>query len=303
MTGSSMGSTESILVATDFSATAQAGVEWAMEIARNHDARLTLVHALLLPNRATDFVPTESGITDALWQAAQRRMDEAAATVRESGLDVTAEVRLGLSSEALLEAIREHDPDLVVLGTRGHTGLKHLLLGSTAERVVQHSPCPVLTIHPGDADRHRRVRTILIPTDFSPESILAHSPALRLVQPLAGSRIILLNVYHLPYEYTVYGTIPTALNFREDVQSKSAERLEELAAPLRAEGVEIETVTTEGYPPEVIAEEAASRDVDLIAMGTHGRSGIAHLLLGSTTRRVVQIAPCPVLTMRRESED
>jgi nucleotide-binding universal stress UspA family protein len=218
-------------------------------------------------------------------------------------LEVSAEVRLGLSSEALLEAIQEHDPDLVVLGTRGHTGLKHLLLGSTAERVVQHSPCPVLTIHPGDVDLHRRMRTILIPTDFSAESVLAHAPALRLIQPREGARIILLNVYHLPYEYTVYGTIPTALNFREDVQAKSEERLEELAAPLRAEGVDIETVTTEGYPPEVIVEEAAMRNVDLIAMGTHGRSGIAHLLLGSTTRRVVQLAPCPVLTMRRQDED
>jgi nucleotide-binding universal stress UspA family protein len=303
MTEPCSGSACHILAATDFSPTGQACIEWAIEIAREHGGRLDLVHTLVLPNRATDFVPVEPGITDSLWQAAQTRMDETVANVRDKGVEASAEVRLGIPSEAILEAIRERRPDLAVIGTRGHTGLKHLLLGSTAERVVQHSPCPVLTIHPGDVDQHRRVRTILIPTDFSPESAMVHTPALNLLQPHEGAKIVLLNVYHLPYEYTVYGTIPTSLNFQEDVQSKSEQQLDELAAPLRREGLDIETVATEGYPPEVIAEEAAARDVDLVAMGTHGRSGLAHLLLGSTTRRVVQIAPCPVLTMLREESD
>jgi len=127
MSDSDLIPTGSILVATDFSTTAQAGVDWALEIARNHGTGVILVHALLLPNRATDFVPTEPGITESLWQAAQSRMDEAAAAAREKDVEVTAEVRLGIASEALLEAIEEHDPHLVVIGTRGHTGLKHLL--------------------------------------------------------------------------------------------------------------------------------------------------------------------------------
>lgn len=288
-----------IMVATDFSDTAQAGVRWAAELARSYGASIDLVHALLLPNRATDFAPSEPGITEALWEAAQTRMDATAEGVRGFGIEVAAEVRLGLPSEAVLEAIAERQPDLVVVGTRGHTGLTHLLLGSTAERVVQHSPRPVLTVHPGDIDQHREVETILFTTDFSPESDRALEPALGLLRRRPSGKLILLNVYHLPYEYTVYGTIPTALNFRDDAQGKSEVRLREIAAPLLEEGLDVEPVSRQGFPPEVIVAEAEERDADLIVMGTHGRSGLADLLLGSTARRVVQTAPCPVLTVRR----
>ncbi len=292
-----------ILVATDFSETAEAGVDWAVEVARAHGASICLVHGLLLPNRMTDFVPSPPDFTAELREAARGRLDDAASRVRDRGVEVDSELLLGLPSQTILEAADHRKADLVVMGTRGLSGLRHLLLGSTAQRVIQRAGCPVLTVHPGDIDKHRQVSTILVPTDFSRDAEIATHSALDLLdkQP-AETRLVLLHVYHLPFEYTAYGTIPTSFDYFKDVEGAAIERLEEIAAPLRKEGLTIETAAREGYPPEMIVAEAKAIDADLIALGIHGRSGIAHLLLGSTAERVVQHAGCPVLTVRRPSD-
>ncbi len=292
-----------ILVATDFSNTAQAGVEWAVELARQHGARIVLVHGLLLPGRTTDFLPTPPDFTESLQEAASGRLNETAAKVRSAGLEVVTDLRLGLPSQTIVETAEEEAVDLVVMGTRGLSGIRHLLLGSTAQRVVQHAHCPVLTVHPGDIDQHRQISTILVPTDFSEHAAGGLEAARALLAVgVERAKIHLMHVYHLPFEYTAYGTIPTTIDFYKDVQGSAEERLAELAEPLRAAGLQIATAAREGYPPDAIVEEAESVGADLIAMGTHGRSRLAHLLLGSTAERVVQHARCPVLTVRRPGE-
>lgn len=289
---------ERILAATDFSSTANAGVDWAIELALAHDARIDLVHALLVPSRATDFVPSPPDFTEALQEAASGRLNEITTRVREMGVEVSAELKLGVPSQVIIEAATQQDADLVVIGTRGLSGLRHLLLGSTAERVVQHAHCPVLTVHPGDADKHRPLDTILVPTDFSKDAETAYFAALNLLGRQSSTKVVLLHVYHLPYEYTAYGTIPTSLDYFRDVEGAAEERLKTLAEEIRKQGFKVETLAREGFPPEVILGEAQTAGADLIAMGTHGRTGLAHLVLGSTAERVVQRADCPVLTVR-----
>ncbi len=294
---------ETLLVATDFSDTARAGVDWAIEIARRHGARIRLVHGLLPAHRMTDFVPAPPDFTEALQSAAASRLDDAAQRVRNAGIGVDTDLRLGLASQAILEAAREGGVDLVVIGTRGLSGLGHLLLGSTAERVVQHAPCPVLSVHPGDRERHRRIRTVLVPTDFSRDAEQVATAAARILGPdLEETRLILLHAYHQPFEYTAYGAIPTAVDYYKDVAGAAEEKLSEVAASLAGLGPAIEIRALEGYPPETIVTEAEACGADLIAMGTHGRSGLAHMFLGSTAERVVQRAACPVLTVRRKQK-
>ena len=289
---------QTILVATDFSDTAKAGVDWAIELAGALDARIELIHALLVPSRATDFVPSPPDFTEALQEAASGRLNEITGRVKEMGIEVTSELKLGVPSQVILDSAAEKKADLIVIGTRGLSGLRHLLLGSTAERVVQHSECPVLTVHPGDTDKHRAINTILVPTDFSRDAESAYLAALSLLGSEPNAKIVLLHVYHLPYEYTAYGTIPTSIDYFKDVEGAAEERLAALAEELRQQGFNVETLAREGFPPEVILAEAETANADLIAMGTHGRTGLAHLVLGSTAERVVQRARCPVLTVR-----
>ena len=287
-----------ILAATDFSETAATGVDWAIELSKNHGARLELVHALLVPSRATDFVPSPPDPTEELQAAASARLNEITIKAREMGIEVGSELKLGIPSQIIIETAREKGVDLIVIGTRGLTGLRHLLLGSTAERVVQHADCPVLTVHPEDKDKHGVIRTVLVPTDFSRDAETAYFAALKVIGPDRDAKIVLVHVYHLPYEYTAYGTIPTSLDYFKDVEGAAQDRLTSLASELRAQGFNVETAAREGFPPEVILGEAEAVNADLIAMGTHGRTGLAHLVLGSTAERVVQRADCPVLTVR-----
>lgn len=289
-----------VLVATDFSSTAEAAVAWAVEVARPHGAEVRLVHSLTLPTPVPGYVIADGDFGEELRAAAQTRLDEAAARLAAAGTPVETDLRMGIPSQAILSAADEWHPDLLVIGTRGLTGLAHLLLGSTAERVVQKARCPVLSVHPDDAARHRPIRTVLVPTDFSKDADRALETVLHLFPAAQGAiELVLVHAYHLPIEYTAYGPIPTSVHYLEDIAGEARERLEERARQYQREGVTVEAVCREGFPPDVIVEEAAQHDADLVAMGTHGRSGLAHLLLGSTAERVVQKSPCPVMTMRR----
>lgn len=289
-----------ILVATDFSPTSEVGLAWASGLAAVHKARIHIVHGLLLPGQMTDYLPSPPDLGTEIRGAAIKRLDEISDRVSAADLEVTSELRLGVPSQVIVESAKEQQAELVVIGTRGLSGVEHLLLGSTAERVVQRAGCPVLSVHPDDMVESPQIRSILVPTDFSHDAERAVHAALALLgREPSNATLTLLHVYHLPFEYTAYGTVPTSWDYFKDVEGAAKDRIDEVGSALEREGLTVETMTAEGYPPEVITRTAKERGSDLIAMGTHGRTGLAHLLLGSTAERVVQTAPCPVLTIRR----
>ncbi len=292
-----------ILVATDFSDTARSGARWAIEIARHTQARIRLLHVLTLPHPWPHYAPAPPELDESLREGAAQRLAEEEEALSGEGIDLVTDLRTGIPSQVILETARETEPDLVVMGTRGLSGLSHLLLGSTAERVVQKATCPVLTVHPDDRKAPRPLRSILVPTDFSDDAERAITAARRLLSGVPQARLVLVHAYALPIEYTAYGPIPTSVNYLENTGAKAQEQLDELAEKLKGEGLTVEAVAMEGYPPQVIVDTARDRKVDLIAMGTHGRTGISHLLLGSTAERVVQKASCPVITVRVAEED
>jgi nucleotide-binding universal stress UspA family protein len=290
-----------VLAATDFSQTAAAAADWAVELARQQGARVELVHAVTVPPSMPGYVPVAGPDFEAdLRSGAEARLAEAAAALREKGAEVSTFLAPGTPSQVIVDRAADVAAMAIVIGTRGLTGLRHLLLGSTTQRVVHGARCPVLTVHPGDLGQHRAIRTILVPTDFSHDAELAIHTAHRLLAPLEqDARLILLHAFNLPIEYTAYGPIPTSIRYLEDTGLEAERLLFETAQPLQREGLTIETLAREGDPAHVIAEEAGKRGADLIAMGTRGASGLRHLLLGSTAERVVEHAPCPVMTIRR----
>jgi nucleotide-binding universal stress UspA family protein len=137
-----------ILVPIDFSSHAGAVLEWAAHLAEEHGSKLVLLHAYHLP---VDFQQLEGAyLPPDFWAQVKAdssaNLERSAATLRERGLTVETVVREGYPATAIEEEARARHADLVVIGTRGHSGLKHLLLGSVAERVVQKAPCPVLAV-------------------------------------------------------------------------------------------------------------------------------------------------------------
>jgi nucleotide-binding universal stress UspA family protein len=295
-----------ILVATDFSSASRAALGWAVEIAEPHGARIVVGHAMppaLRPGSVPPFLVLPPEYHEQVREACLRELDDLVREVRSRGLEAEFQLETGIAAPTLLEWVTKCDADLLVTGTRGLTGFKHVLLGSTAEQLVRGATCPMLTVRPDGAVRPRAVRNVLVPTDFSEDAALAAETALRVLgEPRPGQRIVLLHAYHLPVEFTpLAGRIPIGPALLAEACDEARARLEPTAELLRGRGFEVDTVAREGYPPSVITEEAQAQQVDLIAMGTHGHSGLKHALIGSTAERVVQHAPCPVLTVRRVS--
>jgi nucleotide-binding universal stress UspA family protein len=291
-----------IIVATDFSANARAALAWAEELARQHDAALVLVHAARPePPTAPEFVPWPQKYGDEIRTRVKSQLDREAEKARRSGVTVDCELVLGAAVDVVIAAAERRGADLIVAGTRGRTGWKRLLLGSTAARLIRKAACPVLTVHPTDAGSPRPVRTVLVPTDFSEDAGLAAEAATRILgAPRADRRLVLLHAYHVPYEAR-YLPARILMDAISAADAQVTRMIQELAAKLRYTGMAVDTVACEGDAAQSILDQAMSVGADLIAMGTHGLSGTDRLLLGSTAERVVASAPCPVLTVRRAS--
>jgi nucleotide-binding universal stress UspA family protein len=141
-----------ILVPLDFSRHAESVLEWAAHLAKEHQSRLLLLHAYHLP---VEFQQLEGAyLPQDFWASvkaeAEQNLNRYAEPLRAQGLAVDVIVREGYPASVIEEEAQEREADLIVIGTRGLSGLKHLLLGSIAERVVQKSPCPVLTVKTRD---------------------------------------------------------------------------------------------------------------------------------------------------------
>ena len=141
-----------ILVPLDFSRHVDSVLEWAAHLAKEHNSRLLLLHAYHLP---VEFQQLEGAyLPQDFWASvkgeAEQNLRRYAEPLRSQGLEVDLIVREGYPATVIEEEAAEQHVDLIVIGTRGLSGLKHLLLGSIAERVVQKANCPVLTVKTSD---------------------------------------------------------------------------------------------------------------------------------------------------------
>jgi len=205
----------------------------------------------------------------------------------------------------IVRLARSQEFDLVVMGTHGRKGIEHLLLGSNAEKVVRKAPCSVLTVRhtEGRKDSPFPAKTILAPTDFSLTSERAMSMTIRLAQRYS-SRIILLHVFgDLKIQEAIQWTeyIPTGqteLDLENGIMNRAKEELDSFVSKFPIGDIQVEKRVLSEVPHQGIIETATKENVDLIVMGTHGRSGLNHLLMGSVAEKVVRASPCPVLTVK-----
>lgn len=268
-----------ILLPTDFSEATESAAQWAAWLAGQLGAELVLLHVL-----------EEDGD---VYRSRGSFIRSELERWRERFGGHRAEVRPGFPQEVIPEVCRELGADLVCVGTHGRSGIRRVFFGSVAEQVVRTCPIPVLTVRPGTAPRLHR---ILVAMDFSPPAQQALMWARMLSAP-ANSEIVLLHVVELRPE--VFAALPEEIltpavgeRVREYLLDQAYRRLEATARP--EERVEVRM----GAAGHRILEAIPGLRVDLVCMGTHGRSGLAHLLLGSVAEQVVRQSPVPVLTVR-----
>jgi nucleotide-binding universal stress UspA family protein len=278
---------EDILVPTDGSDCAAAAVEYAAELASRYGARVYVLS--VVDSRPFDDMPHRETVEAAA--------EETVAAVRDDLADagVTAEtaVRVGIPHREVLDYADENGVDLVAMGTHGRTGVERYLLGSVTEKVVRLSDVPVLTV-PGSDGADTRFSEVLVPTDGSEQAEAAVDVGAD-VADTYGARLHALAVVE-PMSLGLDVRSEILADALGDAAQAAVERVAERAT---AAGVtDVETTVRYGYPYREVLDYVDDNDVDLVAMGTHGRTGIARYLLGSVTEKVVRTAGVPVLTVR-----
>lgn len=292
-----------ILFATDFSRWARRAEDYACSLACSWKASLTVLSvAEFLPGLNPDYPVNQQYLADLLKQASSQLV-ELKGRAERRGIAVTTRVATGIPSEEVITAARAEDSDLIIVGTKGKTGLAHVLLGSTAERVICGAPCPVMTVRMEAADRgddgvlSRPVTLgrILVPVDFSDCSLDALEYAAWVAQQAKAS-LMLLHVLE-PVSYGLDFTLGQSRTRHSEVENWT-KRLEELASSLTGTQIPVDFRLRGGLPSDSILDSAQTLPCDLIIMGTHGRRGISHALSGSVAEAVLRKSRCPVLTVR-----
>lgn len=298
-------SVRNLLFATDFSATSEAALPYAAAICRRFSSTLHAAHvvsdASLLMVGGVDYVSV-GAIYEEAQSKAKEKLDQIAD--RLEGIPHRCYVRHGQIWKSLACIIRENDIDLIIVGTHGRTGLGKFLLGSVAEDILRHAPCPVLTVGPKVCGRAKllafpaqgrdlappelELRQILFATNFGRNAALMAQAAVGLAEEFR-SRLTMLHVLE---DYTQLGRKPGPMQ-------DGIRRLQELI-PLNASLQYLpETVLEFGAPAEHILKIAAERETDMIILGAHASAelGSTHLPW-SAAHHVIAEAHCPVLTIR-----
>lgn len=293
-----------ILLATDGSQGSAVAVDYAFALARLWGASLTMMNVLECPPGLDPQNPVNQLYLTELMKQSTNELIALKARAVDRGISVHTRIATGIPSEEVLSASIEEAQDLIVVGTRGKTGLAHVLLGSTAERIIRGAPCPVLAVrgttkneesveqrrrHPGNLER------ILVPVDFSDGSLDALEYA-ALVAQRSKASLKLLHVLE-PISYGLDFTLPHGTQ-RESMKAEHAKRLSDLASALASAGVPSEFQIVGGLPIDSILDTARTQVADVIVMGTHGRRGLSHALFGSIAEAVLRKSSCPVLTVR-----
>ena len=296
-----------ILVPTDFSDTSKEAFTYAKTLANRFDASLHLAHAFEDPFTAAAFselyAPLPLEFRNRLVTETERRLAEWLPADERRRLCGTAEIIYGPPARTITAYAGKLRADLIVMGTHGRGGMSHLLLGSVAERVVREAPCPVVTVREAPP---RGVRRILVPTDFSDTADAALDHAL-LFAARFGASLQLLHVLADPFVtegLAGEAYIAEAPVLRSALLQEAQNRLAQRVAPLKNTGkyegwpgqIRVDAEVFFGHGARTIADYAEG--FDLVVMGTHGRTGIAHLVMGSVAEKLVRTAPCPVLTVR-----
>ena len=291
-----------VLVPIDFSAPSLEAIEAALPLIKHFGADLHLVHVFEPDYPASSMVAIPLVVPELEVGERVRRLRDVAEDYSVPLRRENIHAIKGRPFEEICRLAQEIDIDLIVIATRGNTGLKHLLLGSTAERVVRYSPCPVLVVRGSDskkksAQQLEAFRKILVPVDFSDCSMKGLEYAKKLAREFRAKLILLhsiaLQYYVASDEYARYD-LPLLL---EQIDEAAKQQMRDLVQQTNWNGVEVETSIEISHAGQQICAEATERNAGLIAILTHGRTGFKHVLLGSTAEYVVRHASCPVLVV------
>ena len=277
---------KNILVPFDFSDHAESALQFAIEFNEVSHGRITLVYVIEYPLGNTFNITGEIGqlnnedkiLTIELIKRMKAKLELFVNSDQYRGYHLNYQIMMGNPYDGIAKIVEETNIDLIIMGTQGATGLKEMIVGSNAEKVVRNAKCPVITVHHGQ--KFENIRNVVFATELNTE----HNVALDLFK---SNQEIFDAKIHLVWVFTPHSLIA------EEIAS---EKLEQIA--LKHGLKNYKTHVERGYfPEEGILHYAKSNQADMIALATHSYKGLARLFLGSTTADLVNHSHMPIWSM------
>jgi nucleotide-binding universal stress UspA family protein len=287
-----------VVLATDGSKDSRAAAAFLKELPLPASTTVRIIAVVSLPGFALDGTLAPA-LKRAVLDRAQGVAEEARATLASRGFTIETSVAEGDPRKEIVREANEWKADLVVLGARGLGGVKRFLLGSVSDAVARHAACPVLIVK----GRRRQLGNVLVAMDGSEDSF----QAVRFLQSFAlprQTKVRLLSVVErLRYPTTAPGSVQGQLvrmlkELEAERRGELDKVLERAAGQLDDKITRVTRYTPTGDPAEEIVATAKDFDTDLVVVGARGLGGVARVLLGSVSEKVLHHARCPVLIVK-----
>lgn len=301
----------SVLFAADLRSSAGDVAQAVSRLALATGARVTLFHVLeplarLAPTPSAVLTKLSGAInlhspfgwhevTESLRRVSQTSLDDLAARLKSEGVDLAeSSIEVGPTADTILAKANDIDADLILIGAGERARFS---IGPVAVSVIERASQPVLAVRPGEP--LLKFERILCPVDQSAPAARGLRNAIRLAKVFGGQLIVLSVIPEISWLSAAFET-----GQLQEAQAAHAsqwrEELEQFLAPIDFAGVSVTQDVRHGAPHRQIAAAAKDHLADLIVMGATGRTGLARVLIGSTTRRMLEELPCSLLTVKQE---
>ncbi len=288
-----------ILCPIDFSEFSVRAYRYALSLAEHYRAQVVAQHIVEIWRYPSVGFAASAQLYDEFCQAVresgQQQLQAFVKNHTHAEIQPELVVHLGMAPDSILSLAQVRKADVIVMGTHGQRGYDRLMLGSVTDRVMRRAPCPVLAVcnpphdsmSAGEPRQHvHHLNRILFCTDFSESSARALDYAISATTEYDAE----LTLLHVLEEAPSPAKTETAI-------AAATAQLDKLIPPERRGTLKIKTAVRIGKPYRQIIQFALEAQIDMVTMGVHGRGALDLAVFGSTTYRVVQLGPCPVLAV------
>ena len=244
--------------------------------------------------------PWQTELADRIERELKVPLDNLARDMARAGVDAEIAAEYGPASDTIIRMAQESGCDLIAMSTHGRSTLTSGLLGSVTYKVIHESPMPVLAITPERARLHRAIISkVIVPLDGSAfaETVLPHVATLARRMDL-GVTLLRVVPEDAPLFSDSVSLVDILAGMQEEAATGARDYVAGVARRLRDSGLDVDEVMLQGKASSRITEYAKGAEHGMIAITTHGRSGVSRLLLGSIAEGVIRESGCPVLVVR-----
>lgn len=278
---------QNILVTVDFSESTEYVIENSIRLAEKFDSQITLMHVISDHHMS-------SKLDKFIEESVSSNLEKITAQINAKGIDVRDSiVEHGVPFEKIIHEAQTNEYNVIVAGSGKKAEDEAFKLGTTVEKLIRKNQIPIWVVKP---EPIRSIRKILCPVDFSDASHRALNNAITLAQSF-DAELTILHTYASSSSYSIWIEVDYAQE-DEILKSSLEKEFHDFLVQVNLNDVSYNQVTIEGVAHQEILKFIKEKDIDLLLMGTTGRTGLSRILMGSTTVKVTRELPCSFITTK-----